>query len=251
MFTIRTTPVEQGEQPYAWNVPSVYQCTWYGYYRCLEVGLPAPCWWDRENKTGSYTNAKEWLQNYRDPWEVKDTDYKPVAGDIAVFDGQFGHIQFLETDTMFSEYSNGDPNSFKNGKFEKRSNLLGFLHYPLNSVQPVERNENVDQIQTTDSSLRIRVKPSLNAEVVGYVQVGYYNVLATKEADGYTWYKLATDRWCANVSTNYLPSNQDIIKQIEIYINSIKQQVTALNKENSDLKSDMQTIEKVAKRWCK
>ena len=220
MFSIRTTPVEQGTQPYAWNVPSVYECTWFCFYRCQEaLSCTPPTYWDRETKTGSYTNAKDWLKNFREPWEVKGIDYEPKAGDIAVFDGNYGHVQFMETDVMYSEYSNGDPNSFRNGKFEKRSNLLGFLHYPLNSVQPVERNENVDQIQTTDSSLRIRVKPSLNAEVVGYVQVGYYNVLATKEADGYTWYKLATDRWCANVSTNYLPSDQDIIKQIEIYIN--------------------------------
>lgn len=123
MFAVRTTPVKEGEEPYAWGVPSVYQCTWFAYFRSFSALGSYPCFWDRATKTGSYTNAKDWLENYRDPWVVKDKDYTPVAGDIAVFDGEYGHVQFMETDVMYSEYSNGDPNSFRNGKFEKKDNL--------------------------------------------------------------------------------------------------------------------------------
>ena len=251
MWTPRTTPVKEGEQPFAWNVPSVYQCTWFGYYESEFHGLPAPCFWDRETKTGSYTNAKEWLANYRDPWEVKTPDYDPVAGDIAVFDGEYGHIQFMETDVMYAEYRNGDPNSFRNGKFEKTDNLLGFLHYPYSVVEPVARNTSVTQIQTLDTSLRIRTKPSLSGEIVGYVQLGYYDVLDEKEADGYKWYKLDTNRWCANVDTVYLPSDDtDIIRELEKYFNSMKDKVGVLTNENTDLKDDMSNIDKIAKKWA-
>lgn len=247
---IRTTPVIDGEQPYAWNVPSVYQCTWYGYYRAIEEGMSAPCYWDRETKTGSYTNAKEWLKNYREPWEVKGLDYTPVAGDIAVFDGEYGHIQFMETDVMFSEYRNGDPNSFRNGKFEKSSNLLGFLHYPYQPVVPVERNASVNQIQTLDESLRIRTKPSLKGDIVGYVQLGYYDVLQEKESDGYTWYQIGKDRWCANICTIYLPSQDaDIIRELEKYFDSMKEKVSLLTDQNQELKDDMEVIEYVAHKW--
>lgn len=252
MFTPRTTPLTVGEKPWNWDVNSVYQCTWWVFYRCLSVGFSAPCYFDRETKLGSYTNAKEWLKNYREPWEVKGLDYKAVAGDIVVYDGEYGHVQFMETNTIYSEYANGNPDSFKNGKLDEYYNksILGYLHYPLNVVEPVERNTSVNQIKTTDIELRIRTKPSLSAEVVGYVQLGYYNVLDSKVADGYTWYKLDKDRWCANISTIYLPSDEtDIIKEIERYFNSMKDKVATLSNENADLKEDMKKIDEISKRW--
>ena len=247
MFKVRTEPVLKGTEPYNWNVDSVYQCTWYCFYRALEVGYSAPCYWDRATRTGSYTNAKEWLANFREPWEVKDVNYTPVAGDICVYDGTCGHVQFMETDVMYSEYSSGNPDSFKNGKFEKKSNLLGFLHYPLEIVQPVERNTSVDQIQTTDITLRIRNKPSLSGDVIGYVQLGYYNVLGIREADGHIWYKLAKDTYCADVSTIYLPSKEtDIIDEIERYFDAMKEQVSVLTDENEDLKERLDEIKELA-----
>lgn len=251
MFKVRTEPVKYGEAPYKWGIDSVYQCTWFVYYRIAELGLgwEFPTWWDRETKTGSYPNAKEWLKNYRDPWEVKGVDYTPVAGDIAVFDGTYGHVQFLETDVMYSEYSNGDPNSFRNGKFEKKSNLLGFLHYPLKGVPNVERNTSVNQIECTDEALRIRTKPSLSAEIVGHVSKGYYNVLDTKENDGYTWYKIATDRWCANVGTVYYPVAEDFVKQLEEFLNYTRAKINALESENKNMREDYKNIKNIAERW--
>ena len=243
---MRTTPVKYGTKPYEWNIPSVYQCTWYSYYRALEEGMTPPCYWDRPTKTGSYTNAKEWLKNYREPWEVKDINYTPVKGDIAVFDGECGHVQFMETDTMYSEYSNGDPNSFKNGTFVKKSNLLGFLHYPHSPLEPVERNVNVNQIQTTDEALRIRTKPSLDGEIVGHVLIGYYNVLDTKKDDNYTWYKLAKDRWCADVSTIYLPAENDALKELERIYNSMKATIDEKDKLLEDRNSRLGKIKEIA-----
>lgn len=247
MFTPRTKPLEYGESPWRWDVASVYQCTWFVYYEVIKQLGSVPCvWWDRKTQTGSYPNAKDWLENYRDPWVVKGVDYTPVAGDVAVFDGQYGHVQFMETDTMYSEYSNGDPNSFRNGKFVKKDNLLGFLHYPYESIDPVERDENVNQIQTTDATLRIRTEPSLKGEIVGHVKIGYYNVLQSKEADGYTWYEIAKDRWCANITTNYLPSDSnDIIKEIEKYFDTMKQQVSNLKQDNARLEQKIEKIKEI------
>ena len=253
MFKPRTSPVAVGTQPYAWGVESVYQCTWYAYYRALEVGFSAPCWWDRTTNTGSYTNAKDWLKEFRDPWEVKDNSYKPVAGDILVYDGEYGHVIFMETDVMTSEYRNGDPNSFRNAKLgDYKADLLGVLHYPFSSVLTVERNENVPQIQTTDDQLRIRTAPSLSAEIVGHVQLGYYNVLDEKDADGYVWYEIAKDRWCANITTNYLPAEEeDFIKKLEDFLNTTRAKIKALESENENMRNDMKNIKNVAERWSK
>ena len=249
---MRTSPVEVGTIPYAWGVPSVYQCTWYCYYRALECGLTPPTYWDRATKQGSYPNAKEWLDNFREPWEVKDTNWKPVAGDILVYtDNTYGHVIFCESDTITSEYRNGDPNSFRNAKVgDYKGDLIGVLHYPFESVLPVERNENVPQIETTDEQLRIRVAPSLEAEIVGHVQLGYYNVLQTEEADGYVWYEISKDRWCANITTNYLPSDSsDFVKQIEEWANAMVTTVKQKDKKISDLTSDMKEIESIARKW--
>lgn len=251
MFKPRTSPVAVGTVPYAWGVESVYQCTWYAYYRALEVGFSAPCWWDRATKTGSYTNAKEWLKEYRDPWQVKGTDYKPVAGDILVYDGEYGHVIFCETDSMTSEYRNGLEDSFRNAKIgDYKGDLLGVLHYPYSPVSTVERNENVNQIETTDDQLRIRTAPSLAAEIVGHVQLGYYNVLSQTDADGYTWYEIAKDRWCANITTIYLPkAEDDFVRQLEKFLNDTKAKINALESENKNMREDYMNIKNIAERW--
>lgn len=248
---IRTTPVSEGTKPYAWGVESVYQCTWYAYYRALENGMSAPCYWDRATKTGSYTNAKDWLENYREPWEVKDVNYTPKAGDILVYDGEYGHVIFMETDVMTSEYRNGDPNSFRNAKLgDFKGDLLGILHYPYEPLSPVERNENVAQIETTDDSLRIRTEPSLEAEIVGHVQIGYYNVLDSKENDGYTWYEIAKDRWCANITTKYLPKNEDdFVEQIRKWSDAMIEKSKKDEQTIADMKADFEKIGKVAEKW--
>lgn len=249
---MRTSPVEVGTIPYAWGVPSVYQCTWYCYYRALECGLTPPTYWDRATKQGSYPNAKDWLDNFREPWEVKDTNWKPVAGDILVYtDNTYGHVIFCESDTITSEYRNGDPNSFRNAKVgDYKGDLIGVLHYPFESVLPVERNENVPQIETTDEQLRIRVAPNLEAEIVGHVQLGYYNVLQTKEADGYTWYEISKDRWCANITTNYLAAeSSDFVKEIEKWANEMVNAIKSKDKTITDLKADMKQIGEVADKW--
>lgn len=69
MFKVRTTAPVYPEPPYNWNAAtkSKFQCTWYCYYRAQEVGFTPPCYGDRATKTYAYTNAKEWLKNFREP----------------------------------------------------------------------------------------------------------------------------------------------------------------------------------------
>lgn len=252
MWTPRTQAVQQGESPFAWGVESVYQCTWFCYYEALWHGMSAPCYFDRATKTGSYTNAKLWLNEYREPWiPITDPSYKPVQGDILVYDGEYGHVIFMETDVLTAEYRNGDPNSFRNAKLgDYKGNLLGVLHYPYSPVSTVERNENVNQIETTDEQLRIRTAPSLTAEIVGHVQLGYYNVLSQTDADGYTWYEIAKDRWCADITTKYLPGeSSDFVKEIEKWANDMVTTIKTKDKTIDDMRADFEKIEEVAEKW--
>lgn len=247
MFKVRTEPVSKGTEPYNWSTYYLYQCTWYAYYRALECGFTPPCYWDRSTATPGYTHAKEWLANFREPWEVKDPSWKPQAGDIAVYDGECGHVIFCETEVMTSEYRSGDPNSFRVAKVgDYKAKLLGYLHYPYDTVQPVERNEYVNQIETTDSSLRIRNNPSLQADIIGHVQLGYYNVLSQTEADGYTWYEIEKGKYCANITTDYLPAKgTDIIEEIERYFRMMQDNVKQLTDERDKYRNIVSEVHKL------
>lgn len=252
MFTPRTTPLIYGEEPWKWDVDSVYQCTWYSFWRFYQVHGIYPAYQNRATKSGSYNNANTWLENYRDPVKPMGKDYIPVAGDIVVYDwSDLGHVAFLETDTMTSSYGNGNPDSFKFQDYRKfNGEILGFLHSDYYPILPVERNTNVTQIQTTDEQLRIRTTPSLAAEIVGHVQLGYYNVLSQTEADGYAWYEIAKDRWCANITTNYLPAEQnDFVRQLEKFLNDTKAKINALESENKNMREDYMNIKNIAERW--
>ena len=66
-------------------------------------------------------------------------------------------------------------------------------------VQPVERNVGVDQIEVGLAFLNCRNNPSLKAERLGFLEEGYYNVYNIEEAEGYTWYNIGLDKWCAQV----------------------------------------------------
>lgn len=99
-WTMRTSAPTYGTAPYDWNAASLYECTWYAYWRVQEgSGLSEPpCWYSGSGSSGygAYTNAKYWLAHYRDPWIVKDLSYQPVAGDIIVFTGTYGHVVVVE-----------------------------------------------------------------------------------------------------------------------------------------------------------
>ena len=56
--------------------------------------------------------------------------------------------------------------------------------------KPVERNTKVDQLKVKVPELRARKTPSLNGEILGYMNEGYYDIQSKTDADGYTWYKV-------------------------------------------------------------
>lgn len=58
---------------------------------------------------------------------------------------------------------------------------------------PVARNPKIDQIEVlpTATSLRARKEPGINGEILGYINVGIYDIEDTEGAkDGYDWYKV-------------------------------------------------------------
>lgn len=81
-------------------------------------------------------------------------------------------------------------------------------------VDPVERDPHADQIICHDDDLRVRMKPSLTGTVLGHLlKDKYYNYYEMIRADGYDWYRIADDQWCAKVdSLEVLPKEPEGIK---------------------------------------
>lgn len=77
-------------------------------------------------------------------------------------------------------------------------------------VQPVERDEQKDQLICHEADLRVRTGASLSKEVLGYLQKDkYYDWFETTDAEGYTWFKLADNQWCAKIkSVDVLPKQE-------------------------------------------
>lgn len=127
MWTQRTSAVTTGTTPYDWTTPYINQCTWYAYYRVQEgSGLSQPpCWYSGSGSSGIglYTDAKYWLDHYRDPWQVKDLTYTPVPGDIIVFTGTHGHCVVVEEANADGSYIVTDYNLIAgNETFGRKTN---------------------------------------------------------------------------------------------------------------------------------
>lgn len=270
IFDVRTTPVGATEKPWTHSVESEGQCTWYVFYRAYQVFNYFPCYRVRETKSGAYNNAKTWLENYREPFYPHYFKDEPnieiLPGDIVVFDGNYGHVVFVEkvideNNAFISQYNLAGPLEFSNDTWTRGTILkgnphntgqpLGILRFRHNSVTPVARNVEVNQIYASDPTLRVRLKPSLNGDYYCNIAVGYYNVLDKKDADGYTWYEIEKGKWCANPTTEYLPANNDvdIVREIEKWVKDIEVRINVLKDENTKLKSDMKQINEVVGKW--
>ena len=114
----------------------------------------------------------------------------------------------------------------KNGNWGAGSKykFQGFIYNPelYEVTQPVDRNEDVNQLKILKSKLRIRTEPNLNGTILDFaVKDGIYNDLETAEADGYIWHKIAEYNWLAQVDgyVELLPKVEfrvgDIVKLIE------------------------------------
>lgn len=68
-------------------------------------------------------------------------------------------------------------------------------------VPTVARNTKVNQIYVSVTNLRVRSTPSTSGSSIGYASKGYYNYYDTKTANGYTWYRIGTNKWIAHSSS--------------------------------------------------
>lgn len=246
------------------NLPN---CTMYCYCRGYEAMEATKAFaWVRSS--GGFGNAKEWFATTTLPkgYELRDHS-------IAVFDGNFGHVAFIErridsTHALITE-SNYDSNkSLRNWKYwQKRvvelivgkatlsgiGNLIGFIYLPVNDKR-VLRDTSLNQIQITEEFVNVRKSANGERYQGLFCPQGIYNVLAFKDAGNYKWAKLDTDSWVAiwdNINnckvswaTIYEIEEDKTIKELKAQIKELSTENKALTNKLNDVKRQLNEIEK-------
>lgn len=128
-------------------------------------------------------------------------------------------------------------------------------------IQPVERDENKNQLKVLTNNLRVRREASTKSDIRGFVQqnkiYNYYNV---KNSEGYTWYQIDDIQWIANNGKwlEVYPKKEDekmieeLNKQIEDYKNQIKnknniivEKDKTINELNEKIKNNIDSLKLV------
>ena len=258
-FEIRTTPVKYGEEPWDWNATYLWQCTWYVYWRFFQVFGVYPCYNDRKKKVEGYNNGKTWLDNYKDAtphWFDREPNIEFRAGDIIVFDGNYGHVVFVEDvlnkDQCFiSQYNLSNPDEFSNDTWTRGGILhgnpyntgrpLGLLRYE--GIMPVERHIYIDQVYVNEPTLRVRLEPNLDGEYYCNCPVGYFNVLDQSKADGYKWYEIENGKYIADIGWN--KENGTGVKFLK-GTDALGDYIEKIEKSNKELKKRLDKIGEIA-----
>ena len=148
-----------------------------------------------------YGEKRQLMNEYFD-----ETDHNHMEpGDVCIWDetiGEAGHIAMYDHyDENGVYFFSQNPNPSEviqismNGMtaFKRKKDIP-----PLPPITPnVERDEYENQIEVKVPQLRVRTQPSLNGEILGYANEGFYNYYATAVNDDYGWYKIAENQWVA------------------------------------------------------
>ena len=235
-------------------------CTMYCYCRGFEAMEATSCIpWVRPQ--GGFGNAKTW---YSTTTLAKGSTLK--TGSVAVFDGNYGHVAFVErkidaTHAIISESNYDDDKSLRNWKYWQKREvelvvgkstlsgigpLIGFIYLPINDIR-VNRDKSKEQVLVKESSVRVR--KTANGKVYDglYCPLGYYNVLKYVDKGSYKWAKLAENYFIAVYdNANNCPVSwavmYNITEEDQETIADLKKQITTLKSENKTLSSLIKTI---------
>lgn len=208
------SPCKEGK-PLDKNCNVLANCTSYCIGRFNEsTNQNAITYWAPMNAENFYAMAYKWgLETGQEPRLGAIICWS--GGEPAKPDDGKGHVASVEE--IYSDgsilLSESGYNSYifrtrkinnKNGNWGASSKykFQGFIYNPniIQKTKPVERNTELNQLEIIKNKLRIRTEPSLQADILGFADLGYYNDLETKEADGYIWHKVADNNWLAEVS---------------------------------------------------
>ena len=196
----------------AYNSIQMPNCTQYCFLRMHEASEQT----ERQSKwiraSGGFGNAKTWYDTTTLP---KGKELR--EGAIAVFDGNCGHVFYVEhklddTHADLSTESNFNENkSLRDWHFfNVRKNvelvvgkatlagvgkLIGYIYIPIKDIR-VQRDITKHQVEITEEMVNVRVKPNGEVFCKGlYAPTGIYNIKSVEIVDNYKWYELEKNHW--------------------------------------------------------
>lgn len=257
-----------GVNPLATIENCLPNCTAFVIGDILNDGLPIPV-----SRIG---NANTWHLNLTNGWTLKEFEADKVqVGDIlewtkgchvarvskiednkiyisgsfytgihgkAMYDGGFDTRDGLNSLKEVSDFmlTNYPTRFFHFWELENENSWVGdtpryILRQPQN-VEPVKRDESVNQIEVLTNEQNIR---NAQNQIVGVAKKGYYNVIRITHStkNNRDWYEVAEDKFISQMDDRvvYLPTNLS--------------EVEKLREENTKLKNDMKEIYKIIERW--
>lgn len=223
-------------------------CTGYVHGRWLELG---------EDESRLCLNNAWVYWSYKDGFKRGQT---PKLGAICVWSapGKAGHVAVVEQisqagiPTMSQSNYSGtrfytktvDPHKWPSGY-----TFLGYIYpdhdYSDTIGTPVARDMTRDQIQVLITNLNARSFASVNADRLGYMTPGIYNILGTAKAGSYTWYNVERGVWFAYSRgwAELLPAEKKVLYDISISGVS-KGDAAAIKQLCTDLSVDCKVTEK-------
>ena len=209
---------------------------------------------------GGYPNAKYWYSRtaFATGTELKE-------GSIAVFDGNCGHVAFVErvidkTHAIISQSQYDSDKSLRNYKYwEKREaelvvgkatlsgigKLLGFIYLPINDIR-TDANPTKDQITIYEDMVNVRIAPEGEPFATGcYAPMGTYDVLEVKEVNGWEWYKLEENHWVRDGDWLLFFPKKETDSDLEKEIAELKLENERLTDELNVANSQLDEIRKI------
>lgn len=175
-------------------------CVGYVHGRWAELG---------ENETKLCRgNANAYFGYTQDGFKRGQT---PKLGAIVCWDSaKYGHVGIVERiysdGTLLISQSNYGGTRFYTKVVNPKTwpvgyTLQGYI-YPKNTYTdsigtPVDPDDSRDQIEVCITNLNVRTFASINADRLGYVTKGLYNIYGTAKAGDYTWYNIGSEMWIA------------------------------------------------------
>lgn len=193
-----------------------------------------------------YPTAKDWMKDTLLPTGDYIRD-----GCVAVFNGNMGHVAFVErkideTNAIITESQYDSNKDLRNYKYwQKRTvelevgkatlagvgELLGFIYPDIKDIRTERKNK--PQIEITEDYVNVRTSANGSIKSVGcYCPMGVYDVLNSKEVDGYLWYKIDSKSWVREGSwLKYYPAEDDEITQLREENKLLKEKLDRIQKE--------------------
>lgn len=212
------------------------------WHKVLTNGWTAKPYGSCEIKVGDII---EWDEHVHVATVIAIQEGEPLLGcswytgehGVAVYDGTYDTRHFYSlkelSDFMVSKY----PYRFYHEctLYDESNRVGGLPDYVLCSpetIPSVQRDASRNQIEVLTNEQNIRDGEN---NIVGVAQKGFYNVLSSKESNGYTWYEIKKNRFIAGVNGRviYLPGDD----------------IESLKKENAELKQTIKEINELIKRW--